>query len=174
MKSEKQRLHLEKLHKMQIGRPSPRKGRKFNPFTLEQRKRMSEAQKKYFKTHPSPRKGIKCSEESKRKMSESAKKKIFSKSHRNNLRKAMLKRWSKIPKIKHTSRFRMQDMKLKNWKNLVFKRDNWICQLCGKRGGNLEAHHKKGWAKYPKLRYKLNNGITLCYDCHKKVDPYRN
>ena len=30
-----------------------------------------------------------------------------------------------------------------NWRNQIFHRDNFICQLCDKRGGDLEAHHIK-------------------------------
>lgn len=32
----------------------------------------------------------------------------------------------------------------------------------------LEAHHIKSWKNYPKLRYKVSNGKTLCYECHHK------
>jgi len=36
----------------------------------------------------------------------------------------------------------------------------------------LVAHHKKGWTKYPNLRYKISNGKTLCLDCHYKTHNY--
>ena len=54
----------------------------------------------------------------------------------------------------------------------VFKRDNWNCQNCSKHGGELHAHHKKQWAKYPKLRFDINNGTTLCPPCHRKTNTY--
>lgn len=50
----------------------------------------------------------------------------------------------------------------------VLKRDGYSCQLCG-AVDNLEVHHKKSYAKYPKFRTVLSNGITLCNSCHKKV-----
>jgi len=59
--------------------------------------------------------------------------------------------------------------KYKQWCQDVFKRDNYTCTKCGdNNGGNLNAHHIKTFAKYPKLRYKVNNGITLCEQCHRK------
>lgn len=57
----------------------------------------------------------------------------------------------------------------KKWRKLVFLRDKYICNKCKKVGGNLEAHHKKSWAKYPKLRFDINNGTTLCLPCHRKM-----
>jgi 5-methylcytosine-specific restriction endonuclease McrA len=34
--------------------------------------------------------------------------------------------------------------KMIDWRNEVYKRDNYTCQKCGDNtGGNLEAHHKK-------------------------------
>ena len=45
---------------------------------------------------------------------------------------------------------------------------------CGLRGCYLEAHHKKSWSKFPKLRLNIENGITLCLDCHKLTDNYKH
>lgn len=55
------------------------------------------------------------------------------------------------------------------WRKAVFERDNYTCQKCGKRGGELNAHHKKLWANYRDLRFEVSNGITLCAKCHKAV-----
>lgn len=54
----------------------------------------------------------------------------------------------------------------KEWKNKVFERDNYTCQCCGKRGGNLNAHHLYNFAEYEDLRYDIENGITFCEECH--------
>jgi 5-methylcytosine-specific restriction endonuclease McrA len=55
-----------------------------------------------------------------------------------------------------------------NWRNAVFQRDNYTCQDCNKKGGDLHAHHIKEWAKFPALRHTVSNGVTLCVPCHRK------
>lgn len=53
------------------------------------------------------------------------------------------------------------------WRKAVKKRDNHTCQACGDDNPtNLLAHHIKSWAKYPDLRFDVDNGLTLCKDCH--------
>jgi hypothetical protein len=60
----------------------------------------------------------------------------------------------------------------KQWRKSIFQQDNYTCQICLIRGGNLEADHIKEWCNYPELRYNLDNGRTLCKDCHKQTDNY--
>lgn len=55
------------------------------------------------------------------------------------------------------------------WRDAVFSRDNYTCQKCGERGGNLNAHHIKHWASYPDLRFDVSNGQTLCKPCHLRL-----
>lgn len=55
------------------------------------------------------------------------------------------------------------------WRYSVFLRDRFTCQGCGDaRGGNLNAHHIRGFAEDVEARFDLANGITLCWDCHDK------
>lgn len=71
--------------------------------------------------------------------------------------------WEKTNKeMRHSTEY-------SEWRNKVFKRDNYTCQICGQTGGDLNAHHKKSFKNYPKQRLNVNNGITLCIKCHKKV-----
>jgi len=62
-------------------------------------------------------------------------------------------------------------LEYKKWREAVFKRDNYTCK-CGNKE-YITAHHIKSFAKYPKLRFRVSNGITLCETCHCLRDKYR-
>lgn len=50
----------------------------------------------------------------------------------------------------------------------VYKRDNYTCQICGERSGDLNAHHLDSYNWCKENRTNSNNGITLCNTCHKR------
>ena len=86
------------------------------------------------------------------------------------------------------------------WRNKVYKRDKYTCQECYKRDGHIHAHHKKSFAELLQefLKYydqfspmedketlvrlamkwqpfwDIDNGKTICYDCHNIKHPSMN
>lgn len=63
-------------------------------------------------------------------------------------------------------------------KKLCKERDDWTCQLCGKKPveegrDGLEVHHKARWYKHPELRHNVCNMVTLCVDCHRIIHSRR-
>lgn len=67
---------------------------------------------------------------------------------------------------------RLADPYYRDWRKAVFQRDDYTCQHCGDRGGNLNADHIEPWATFPEKRYLLENGRTLCVPCHRKTPTY--
>lgn len=59
----------------------------------------------------------------------------------------------------------------KQWREAVFKRDNWTCWICEEKG-YLHSHHLKSFTFYPKLAFNVSNGLTLCKFCHKTYTHY--
>ena len=56
-----------------------------------------------------------------------------------------------------------------------------FCEICevdfsqryGKLGKDfIEAHHIKERCTYPELMFDVDNGLTLCHECHKETDNY--
>ena len=54
----------------------------------------------------------------------------------------------------------------KDWRNMVFIRDGYKCQICGVNNNNLKAHHLDGFSVAPEKRFDVANGVTLCNDHH--------
>jgi len=73
--------------------------------------------------------------------------------------------------------------KYRQWRDDVYTKDDFTCQECGKRGTYLEAHHIQTLSsilQYYEITtleealecselWNINNGITLCKECHRKV-----
>lgn len=59
--------------------------------------------------------------------------------------------------------------KYTRWRVRVFERDGYTCQKCGRVGGELNAHHIKPFKSHKNLRYVVENGLTVCVECHRKI-----
>jgi hypothetical protein len=84
-------------------------------------------------------------------------------------------------------------LKYQEWRMNCFIRDNFTCQNCGKKCGYLEVHHIKSFSKlldevkkylplfdlyegaifYTPL-WDIDNGVTLCNNCHNKIKQGRD
>lgn len=101
-----------------------------------------------------------------------------------------LRKWNKVPehnpfynvhrfgkenpnyKFDKTDEEREQQRSIEGYdlfRKKVFERDNYTCQLCGdKKGGNLVVHHLDSYDWCKEKRLSIENGITLCEECHKE------
>lgn len=68
---------------------------------------------------------------------------------------------------------RKDDFSYIRWSKEVRLRDHYCCDVCGRKNVGMHAHHKNAWANYPDQRYDIENGVTLCKDCHDRFhDTY--
>lgn len=77
--------------------------------------------------------------------------------------------------------------KYRQWRSDVYTRDAFTCQQCGTVGRKLEAHHIMSTAAIVKKYaiesmehalacdklWDINNGVTLCLDCHATTGNYK-
>lgn len=115
----------------------------------------------------SPRKGVKLSRETIQKFV--AKKKGFP-----LLKNRGKRHWNwKGGMSRSEDKIFRQSLEYKMWRESVFKRDNYQCVWGGKEhGSKLNADHIKRFSQFPELRLDVNNGRTLCVDCHKTTETY--
>ena len=78
--------------------------------------------------------------------------------------------WKENPKQERTERNLPE---YRDWRNAVFARDHYTCQCCGAKNqkgkGNsvvLNAHHIKNFSTHKDISMEVDNGITLCKQCH--------
>lgn len=57
----------------------------------------------------------------------------------------------------------------KEWRRQVWMKDDYTCQECSERGGNLVAHHLVMVSEDLDLVYVVDNGLTMCIPCHQET-----
>lgn len=55
-----------------------------------------------------------------------------------------------------------------DWRRKCFKREDYTCQITGKRGGILSVHHIYNFADHPKRRYDMRNGFVMTKQLHEQ------
>lgn len=138
-------------------------------------------------------KGKKLSDETKVKISKKLKGQVLSevtKQRMSKARKGIPHPWSKGKK--HTAEHRLKrsvlmkgsnhwnwqggkskesmrnrrTIEYKMWREEVLKRDNYKCRMCACENIPLQVDHRRPLKLFPEMRLNLNNGRTLCKDCH--------
>lgn len=63
------------------------------------------------------------------------------------------------------------------FRDLVFERDKHRCRVCRSLGTDespLDAHHITDRNHMPRGGYVVQNGISLCPDCHLKAEQFHS
>lgn len=101
-------------------------------------------------------------------------------------RKQILEQYGETPKfITKLQSLIRESAKYRLWRQQVWERDGYTCQLCFKRGKICADHiisflelllenKIDGYDKAMESNklWNIENGRTLCYDCHYKTDNY--
>ena len=167
---------------------------KRKPFSEKHKRKISESHKGKILSKETKKKiseahkGIRFSEAHKEKLSRAHKGKYLSEEHKRKISEAHIKKglrppiqkgkecWNWKGGISEWCKRGYWTQEYKQWRMKVFLRDNFTCQFCGVRGIFLEAHHIKSQYHYPELMLNIDNGITLCKECHNltKTKRFKN
>lgn len=150
----------KKLRESHLGQVAWNKGK---PWSDEVKKKFSEKRKGKQVGKDNPYFGKKHSEEVRKKMS-------LAQRNRNNTGEKHHAWKGGITPINEKIR---KSFEYKLWRTAVFERDGYQCIWGGKEhGSKIHADHIKPFALYPDLRFAIDNGRTLCVECHRKTDTF--
>ena len=172
--------HSEKSsHKMSLSRI----GKKLSPESIQKR---TETRRRLYLEGKlvGGMKGKHQSEEAKKKIGEASKNRRMSDITRKKISGKNSYLWKGGITSLHD--YIRNSLQYKRWVCSCMIRDNWTCIICKKRGGDLHAHHivlfsdilkehnirTKSQARLCKELWDINNGITLCEECHKLTHKY--
>lgn len=87
-------------------------------------------------------------------------------------------KWKKNP-ITPKNKLIRESQEYKLWRKAVFERDDYTCIWCGRKDKTIQSDHIKPFAFFPELRFAIDNGRTLCRQCHKTtstwgINKYKN
>lgn len=121
-------------------------------------------------------KNWKVSKETREKISRTLRKKYTSPSYKEMVMKAQFrlsgkKHWNWKGGISPVNQKERKSETYKVWRLAVFRRDLYHCRIC-KENTALVAHHIICWSIDNEKRYDLDNGITLCENCHEIIHLY--
>ena len=122
------------------------------PHTTREKEHLSRKMKAWHKTHTHPLQGRELSRETKMKLS-------------LTLRGRGNPNWK--GGLTELIRGIRRSPELYQWRKEVLERDNYTCRDC-KVTKSMEAHHIRSVIDYPKGIFEVDNGLTLCKDCHKR------
>jgi len=173
--SEESRKKMSESHKGQVG------FYKGKHLSSETRKKISES----LKGRVAGMKGKCHSIETRKKLSEAHKGKCPSKETRRKMSEARKgeKSWKWKGGLSPLTEQIRKCFEYRQWRSDIFTRDDYTCVLCGKRGGGIVAdHYPKDFKdifydnKIQTLEealnceefWNINNGRTLCLECHDR------
>lgn len=128
-----------------------------NSFTTKKKTQefcSADCVREFFKRFPGWAKGIKRSEEFRKKCSAST-------------QGVPLEEWEGF--VGRHGRQVTSTAAYKTLKRQAFIRDDFTCQECGEKSGKLECHHIIPVRLDESKELDVNNLITLCHSCHKKT-----
>ena len=75
---------------------------------------------------------------------------------------------NKTDEERENNRYVLGKYTIDYFRKRVYDRDDYTCRICKVKSGKLNAHHLNGWNWYKDGRFDVDNGVTLCENCHHK------